>query len=305
MISGSGRSGTTILSILLSQREDTFNIGQSRDVWKAFSENRLCSCGRQLQDCEFWSEVIRMVLPSWTQSELVAISDGIHAFIDDAESLYDWSGQPALDALKARHLKVLAVLQRFYAACQEISGARILVDSSKAPAISLATYLTGYLDVFVINLVRDPRAVAVSWAKKRSDPKFLGRQMASWKGRQMRLARWKAAEGLQHREVAYNDFVSDPRTTLRTMLEWVGADGAIQNFTGSHAATVNWERQHLFPPANETVLSERRSFVEIRESQAWREPQYGKLRRLALAKTFPQGVAYIARTSLAGSKGPR
>lgn len=33
MISGSGRSRTTNLSILLSQGENVLNIGQLRDVW--------------------------------------------------------------------------------------------------------------------------------------------------------------------------------------------------------------------------------------------------------------------------------
>ena len=57
LISGSGRTGSTLLSLLLSQHKDVFNLGQLRDLPEAWGQDAPCTCGHTLTTCPVWSEV--------------------------------------------------------------------------------------------------------------------------------------------------------------------------------------------------------------------------------------------------------
>ncbi len=57
-IMGTGRSGTTILEILLSNSRDTISTGELTHVFRdGFQNNNNCSCAAKFSDCSFWSKV--------------------------------------------------------------------------------------------------------------------------------------------------------------------------------------------------------------------------------------------------------
>ena len=56
-ISGTGRTGSTLLSLLLSQDNSVFNLGQMRHLNRAYEDNVHCSCTEKLQDCVVYSDV--------------------------------------------------------------------------------------------------------------------------------------------------------------------------------------------------------------------------------------------------------
>jgi hypothetical protein len=55
---------------------------------------------------------------------------------------------------------------------------------------------------------------------------------------------------------------------------------------------VTWDRQHIFPPANETVLRERLSDIPIRRSDGWKNGKNRILHLLAMVATWPMGRRY-------------
>ena len=57
-ISGSGRSGSTLLSLLLSQDARVFNLGQLRHLWRSYEDNEPCSCSQSLQSCEIYADIV-------------------------------------------------------------------------------------------------------------------------------------------------------------------------------------------------------------------------------------------------------
>src|SRR5262249_58384738 len=57
-ITGSGRSGTTLLGHILGQLEGFCFVGEAMYAWRALGQ-RLCGCGVPLESCEFWSAVRR------------------------------------------------------------------------------------------------------------------------------------------------------------------------------------------------------------------------------------------------------
>jgi hypothetical protein len=291
MISGSGRSGTTILSILLSQGENVLNIGQLRDVWAGWARDVPCTCGQSLTDCAFWSAVRAEAYPGQTAEQADRLDGERRAFMTEAASLPDWNAPDALDRLAQAHSGFLDALAALLNALVARTGARVLVDSSKSPEFALACHLTGVADLHVLNLIRDPRAVACSWAKRK--PRSINQRLDAWGQRQRRLAGWQEADGLHHRSLRYEDFTEAPQQALANVLNWVGEDLPPNVFESAHKARVSWARQHLFPPSNERVLAEMRTEVEVRAPADWRAARHWPLHLKALLRSFPQGPAYV------------
>ena len=291
MISGSGRSGTTILSVLLSQGERVMNIGQLRDVWAGWSQDVPCTCGKNLTECAFWEAVREQAFPGQTAEQAVEMDKARETFMEDAAQLRDWNNADVLDEFAQSHRGFLNALDAVLLAALSVSGARVLVDSSKSPEFALACHLARSTDLRILNLARDPRAVACSWAKRKS--RGINRRLYAWGQRQRRLAGWKDAPGLQHRSLHYEDFVAVPQESLARILNWVGEDLPPALFENGPKANVSWARQHLFPPSNETVLAERRTEVEIHAPSGWRAARHWPLHLNALIRSFPQGPAYV------------
>ena len=75
-----------------------------------------------------------------------------------------------------RHRPSLALTQLrasyacIYRAVAEVTGARVVVDASKGPALGQALAGAPGIDLRLLNVVRDPRAVAWSWRRQVERP---------------------------------------------------------------------------------------------------------------------------------------
>ena len=278
-ISGSGRSGSTFLAVLLTQNDDVFNLGQTRDFWRAYSDNAVCSCGETLTSCLFWSRVTRIAFGGSPRPVLFDTQQLMAAFQADAKAIADWTDGDALARLANTHESYLDRLGAFLSAAKEVAQVDSFLDMSKSPEIALAFSLVKGIDLRVINLVRDPRAVACSWEKKK------GLQAAiwytrDWAWRQRILARWSLALGERFVQVRYEDITLAPRLMIKQLLDRVGLRPSPDLFTSDHGAEVSWDRQHLFPPANETVLAEKRTGMNVVLAREWRKPENHPILRM-------------------------
>jgi len=129
--------------------------------------------------------------------------------------------------------------ERLYQGMQEVSGRPMVVDASK-----LATYLmlltqVSSLDLRVIHLVRDPRAVMHSWRRhpvldpdgRSSMPRFgVAKSAVLWLV--MNLAvEWVARQlALPYVRVQYEDLAQDPYGTLRRLQSEFGIADASPEF---------------------------------------------------------------------------
>jgi hypothetical protein len=292
-ISGSGRTGSTLLSLLLTQDKSIFNLGQLRDLWAAWAVDAPCSCGHRLSGCPVYSAVIRDLFGATPDAELQSMRSAMKSFFRDAARLRDW-GEPRLVAgVAARHAGVLAHLGTVLDALQRATGATAFVDASKSPEMALALGMTPATDLRVLNLVRDPRAIAVSWARRRRRV-FAGWEFSrTWARRQRVLARWSTSLGPRFIEVRYEDFAADARATVERVQAWAGLAAAPQVFESSNRAVISWAGQHLYPPANERILAERASAITISPADDWRDRRHWLQHALALLATHPHGARYV------------
>ncbi len=164
-IGGWGRSGSTLLDLILGQAPGVFSAGEVREIWQSgLVENRPCGCERPFRDCSFWQAVGDAGFGGWDRVPLDEI----------LRLRYSLDRPWSFPALPLRHLvnpigaqveAYTGTLQRLYAAIAEVSGASVIVDSSNLPSHAFLLRTMPGIDLRLIHLVRDSRAVAYSWSK--------------------------------------------------------------------------------------------------------------------------------------------
>lgn len=286
-IAGAGRSGSTFLSMLLSQHEKAFNIGQIRDLPEAFMKGAPCSCGHSVPDCPYWGSVVSRLTEKNGDEFLEAISVGMEAYGKDAAADTNWDSAAVRSRLAQSNKEFLDLYGELYRAAAERAGGAMLVDSSKSVDLALALSLIPDINLRVLNLVRDPRAVAVSWSKVLKRPMVLRRRTRNWAGRQKRLALLRDLAPQQFMLMRYEDLTLSPKQRVADIQTWAGLDEDVSFFVGPHDAKTSWDDAHLFPPANATVLKERREQIHISPAEGWKHPSNSQLHDMAEEVTFP------------------
>lgn len=251
-ITGLGRSGSTILDIVLGNHPDIESVGEvgnlalngwiSRESLGGIDSRKLripiCTCGKRLdvgyvntpdEACPFWSSVRR----EWVERTGPESIEGYPRLRGNFERK-----RPAL--LVQQYLRLLyegrrrsasfqsyATLTRtFFESIRAVSGKPVIVDSSKSPARAFAFAMIPGIDLYVVHLVRDGRGVIAS-LRKTFEKDIEAGIMWDHKGRPM----WKSVGHWIVRNLAtqwvcarlgpnktmrlrYEDFVADPKGAL-------------------------------------------------------------------------------------------
>jgi hypothetical protein len=296
---GSGRSGTTLLDNVLGTLPGYFSAGELQMFWAALRQGSGCGCGLPVSDCQVWSQVIARLRQdiSWFDPGHVE-----QLLLEELRIRHT----PRLLRLRHDHLykrpqlaQFAEVLRRVYLAAAEQTGSRVIVDSSKSPATAAILPLLGNtVEPFVVQLVRDPRAVAYSW---RSHQPTLDRHRPGEMHRSTALKsalRWTTtnvlAEMVRTRlgknrslVVRYEDFTRDPRATLESIARLLGDDDIGLPFTED--GTIGLETNH-------TVWGNRSRFVTgpvtLRVDQRWEKHLPASVNAGVTALTLPGLLRY-------------
>jgi hypothetical protein len=167
-IMGRPHSGSTILDLLLGNGREVCGIGQLvSDIHRPLNP---CACEARICDCPFWRQVRSRVEARGFDWER-----GGQALVDQAHVRRFWSTWWAADDDPG--MRRLAEASRAIAqAVTEVSGKRLMLDSSKEPtrALLLMRYLP---EARFIRLVRDPRSAVAShyWRLQKGFFHFLRR----------------------------------------------------------------------------------------------------------------------------------
>ncbi len=231
-ILGTGRCGSTLLEGILSRAPEFFACGELMFLWDGrLRANDLCGCGVGLRDCSFWSKVVG---PSPDDAGMLDFHSMRRTIYRNWPNLF-FGRQRALsegETLLAKHARRVA---RLYERIQAVSGASIIIDSSKASFYGCFLASIPSLDVRFVHLVRDPRGVAHSWTRKRLRPEVASGDAYSRQWPYFHSAfRWLThnlcAEGFgiwtrEYLRVRYEDMVRSPQRTLEGILAHVDAAG--------------------------------------------------------------------------------
>ena len=236
-IGGSGRSGSTLLARLLGEVEGFVSVGELRYVWKrGFVHNHLCECGQSFRDCPFWAEVVDRAFGGFAALDAEAVRSHQDA-VDRIRYVPPllWRGSRT-EAFR-RHLgEFERTLELLYSAILEVSGASVVVDSSSDPTYGFVLRSAELLDVRVVHLVRDSRAVAHSWTRSKPRPEIAGRTVYMRRRSPIQSAvHWDvnnllleilAARDRSALRVRYEDLVTDPGRVVQSTCDILGIPGA-------------------------------------------------------------------------------
>jgi hypothetical protein len=228
-VGGWGRSGSTVLDRILGQVPGVFSAGEVREIWeRGCLENRPCGCDKPFSDCEIWSEVGRVAFGGWSNLDL-------HEALRLRFSLDRPWMVPLLVATAPIRRDVdryTRILDALYRGIFEVTGAEVIVDSTKIPSHAYLLRRLRWMDLRILHLVRDSRGVAYSWQKlvekkvSRGAPQYLQRygpigasiRWLVYNAQTAALARL----GVPYRRLRYEDLMEDPRGWTERILAYSG-----------------------------------------------------------------------------------
>jgi hypothetical protein len=270
-IAGTGRSGSTLLSRLLGEIEGFVNVGEVSAHFFMKGPPIPCGCGASVAECSFWRNI--------TDPEIRELTHDLFRLRQ-----IPWlpfrlrSRSPAVEPL-------LRSLQLLYQSIVDRTGARVIVDSSKNPALAHLLSQVPGIRLSVVHLVRAPQAVVSSWRRPKS---YLV------KGPAWRVARnWMvinlatevaAKKAYRCWAIRYEDLVKNPRVYVERMAAELLGRPVTCSFLGNR--NVTFRVQHVLA-GNPDKLERSTLIVEDRKP---RLPAASNL--LVSLLTYPFNVRY-------------
>jgi len=295
-LAGNGRSGSTLLDLVLGRIDGCVSLGELVWIWdRGYSESQLCGCGTPFLDCPFWHRVTRTAfgetLPD-TLAELLRLRKRVLRRRYIPRMVSGGSNEPYRAEL-SRYTDTLAAL---YRAISIESGARVLIDSSKSPVYLYALNRVPGIELHVVHLVRDSRAVVHSWSRKRIRPEIhwerrymprypLRKSARDWTRNNLATQLYRFV-GKSYVRLRYEDFVRAPSAALGPLLGRLGLSASAIVGDGGRLAkavshTVSGNPMRL--SSKDTVISEDRLWkTEMPRSRRW----------LVTALTWPLLLGY-------------
>ncbi|MEU0153091.1 sulfotransferase family protein [Micromonospora fulviviridis] len=298
-VGGLGRSGSTLLELLLAQSADVCAVGEVVHLWeRALGADERCGCGERFTACPFWQQVGEHAFGGWSavdRDDVLALKDRV-----DRTRHIPRLAKNSLSAEQLADVRRYADLYtRIYRAALATTGARVVVDSSKHASLAFALSWAEGLDLRVLHLVRDSRAVAYSWGKQVRRPEVVDGEdfMPTFSPFEVSKL-WTAQNAAFHLLAAraqvlrlrYEDFTADPAGTVRRLRGFAGLPDdpeALRILTDPPAA----------PPFRaHSIAGNPLRFsggpLTVRRDEAWRSRLPRRSRAVVSLATLPFRVRY-------------
>lgn len=295
-LGGMGRSGSTLAERLLGELPQVCVAGELVHVWqRGLTDNERCGCGKAFGDCEYWSAVGEAAFGGWAQVDAARIAE-LRARVDRNRFIPQLARRSVPARLEADLAEYTGYYRRLYGAIAQVSGCQTVVDSSKHPSLAFCLSRTD-LDLRVVHVVRDSRAVAYSWTTRVERPEAPGGSYMT-RYSPVRAAReWNmqnASLGLLSRgqtpvlRVRYEDLVAGVKPALRRICEFAGLDVGEDEFGFVGGGESNqWAELRQAHTAAGNPMRFTVGKIAISKDDRWQTAMPGGQRRAVTALTLP------------------
>jgi hypothetical protein len=266
-------SGSTLLTMLLGAHADLCTTGELKSAILGNVEEYRCSCGERIRRCPFWARVRAGMAQRALEFDLAhpyvdlpsIASPAVHRLLKPLHrgALLERARDAALWLCPAWRREYPIVQHRTAALVNticDIAGQSIIVDSSKYGLRLKYLLRNPALDVQIVRLVRDGRAVAATYYV---DEGRLPMRAAAheWRRSNEEAEQLLASvDPARWTEVRYEHLCADPAGTLTRLFEFIGVDPARATLdfrARAHHVIGNWMRTQ--------------TTAEIRLDERWRE----------------------------------
>lgn len=295
-IAGAGRSGSTLIANILGQVKGSFSAGEVYQIWnESLVMNGLCSCGQQVPMCETWKPVLQKTIPGLDNTiinRLRVTRDKITPTSRAPQVIWPslWGN---LDTDVHDFLNKTSLL---YTSIQQVTGCNMIIDSSKSPTFGGLLSSIPTIEVFFLHLVRDARAVAFSWHRRKATPtvnglaympQFAATHAARMWGTQNILTETILKRTPHYLLMRYEDFVARPRLSIERILAFANQPIGDTSFISDSYADV--QEQHSIA-GNPIRFNGGR--VAIRADNEWKSNMKPLEKSLVTMLTWPLLLRY-------------
>jgi hypothetical protein len=297
-IGGLGRSGSTLLELILGQSDDVCALGEVVHLWdRALGRDERCGCGEPFSGCAFWQKVGDVAFGGWYSLDLREIAE-LRAALDRTRFI----PRLARERLSSNDLSRVQRYASFYPAISRaagaVSGATAVVDSSKHASLAFVLRWAEDLDLRVLHLVRDSRAVAHSWARTVRRPEVVDAEEYMPTFTPLRVSALWIAQNLAFDTLArrvrvtrlrYEDFTAAPAQAVARVR-------AVAGLTERPSATSILVDPPTAPRPVHSIAGNPLRFdggpLRVRADQSWRTEMPAGNRRIVAAATAPLRTRY-------------
>ena len=297
-LGGFGRSGSTLVERMLGAAPGWTNVGELVDLARTVApSDERCGCGERFSACPVWNEVGAAAFGGW-RADVVDRLAGLQRAAARQRHL------PRLLSPLGRRADSVVELQaayaRIYRAVAEVTDAAVVVDASKGPALGQALVGAPGIDLRMLNVVRDPRAVAWSWSRHVERPHATAgrsemwrvpapRSAAQWSTLQLEMEAIARLGGVPSARLRYEDFVADPVGSLVEATAALGAPLSRRDLPAVERSEVVLDPSHGLS-GNPSRF--RTGPVGLRRDDGWRAAMPSADRAVVTALTLPLLVSY-------------
>ena len=297
-IAGSGRTGSTILQNILGQIDGFLSVGELHYVWeRGFIKNKLCGCGAPFLECDLWRGVVQ---------EAFGGPGGVNAeemFRLNRSFRIKHLALSRIPGVAHQHLSRLGLyldnLEKLYAAIKTMTGSPVIVDSSKTPVFGYLLGKVPSISLTVVHFLRDSRATAYAWSKKKlfepntANPEYMARRhpvksSLQWDARNLLTEVYLRNPPSQYMVLRYEDFIAQPRESVRRIAGLVGEVNADLPFLSEHAVEITKANHSVFG----NIVRFQRGRVELKVDEEWKKKMPKSQQMAAVVLTWPLLVKY-------------
>ena len=268
-----------------------------RSIWEhGWIEDRVCGCGAPFGGCRMWQPVHDGPFGGAGKADA---RERIRQRERSARTKHSplMLTAPGRRWVGRRLGGYLGTLGRLYGAVRDVTGSSVIVDSSKFPSYGYALGMVPGVELYVLHLVRDPRAVAYSWLKKKVQPDLEGTQYMMqrspagsslrWMARNLATeAFWRRSPG-RYMMLRYEDFVRAPRETVGRIVGMLGEGDRRLPFVSEREAELG---------LSHTISGNPNRFdtgtIELRPDREWASKMRWRDRALVTLLTLPLLARY-------------
>ena len=303
-VGGIGRSGSTLIERLIGQLPGVCPVGELVHLWeRGITEGERCGCGEPFRQCLFWQQVGTAAFGGWDQVEVSRVA-ALRFQVDRNRFIPALARRDLRPKMRQVLTEYTSYYARLYAAITQVSGCELVVDSSKHPSLAHCLRWRADVDLRVLHLVRDSRAVAYSWSRQVLRPDTDRQSYMTRYSPAMAAGQWNAQNAAFHllarrgcptMRLKYEDFIAEPELTLRRVTSFAGLPAQASYPFLKADGTSCWAHLGSGHSVSGNPMRFATGQVPIRRDERWRTSMPKVQQRAVTALTLPllAGYGYI------------
>jgi hypothetical protein len=230
-VGGLGRSGSTLIERLIGQLPGVCAVGELVHLWqRGITDDERCGCGEPFRQCPFWQLVGKAAFGGWDEVDVSRVA-ALRSQVDRNRFIPALARRNLRPETRRLLTEYTSYYARLYHAVVQVSGCDLVVDSSKHASLAFCLRWQPDVDLRVLHLVRDPRAVAYSWSRQVLRPdtdtqsymtKYSPATAAKQWNVQNAAFHLLARSGVPTMRLRYEDFTAEPEPTLHQIADFAG-----------------------------------------------------------------------------------